>query len=172
MSDTRQTTDSMEDLDAPIVGTPMATPPTAKERTALQQAVSRLLDALAPDRPAARASRPPAAIEPHRTPRGCILQAATSAVSVSWFPEAADVALGELQIAEWSGVLSRPGSSHQVQGAVVVREQAFRPFESAPGTWSWRASDGTVYDTSALAAHCFALLDERSGDNLPADLAT
>jgi hypothetical protein len=141
-------------------GARWSAPPTAKERGAVQRAVERLLDELAPERATGRAVRPQVAIERHRTPRGCILQATTAAVSVSWFPDAADdAALGELQIVLWRGVVSRPGSAHRVEGATVVRERVLHPVEGGPAAWAWRGDDGTVYDTDTLAAECLAMLE-------------
>jgi hypothetical protein len=141
-------------------------PPTIRARANVQQAVGRLLDALAPERAAARLERVPAAVERHRTPRGCILQAPAGAVSVSWFPEAVDdEGFGELHIVAWRGVVSRPGSAHRVEGATVARELVLHPVDGGPPPaepWAWRAGDGTVYDTDALAAHCLALLEERT----------
>lgn len=144
-------------------------PPTLKERTAVQRSVDRLLDELAPERAVTRADRPKTSVERHRTPRGCILQAAAGAVSVSWFPDADnDVALGELQVVAWRGTLSRPGSVDRSEGAVVVKELVLRPIEGVPGekgaqTWVWRALDGTTFDGDALAAHCLALLELQMG---------
>lgn len=160
----------MYDTDDPLDSNPTragaeprwAAPPTAKERGAVQRAVDRLLDELAPERATGRAVRPPVPVERHRTPRGCILQAAAAAVSVSWFPDAADdAALGELQIVAWRGVVSRPGSAHRVEGATVARERVLRPVEGGPAVWAWRAEDGTVYDTDALVASCLAMLEEQ-----------
>src|SRR5687768_8504772 len=89
-------------------------PPTAKERTATQQEVNRLLDALAPER-AAHHGGAQRAVERHRTPRGCILQAPAGAVTVSWFADSAQGAeLGELQVVAWHGTVTRPGSSQRV----------------------------------------------------------
>jgi hypothetical protein len=91
-------------------------------------------------------------------------------VSVSWFPDAAtEAAFGELQVIVWRGVVSRPGSARRAPGgAVVARELTLWPVEGAAGGgvgdaagWGWRAADGAVYDTEALAAHCLALLEEQ-----------
>ncbi|MGZ8492616.1 MAG: hypothetical protein ACXWZS_10495, partial [Gemmatirosa sp.] len=72
-----------------------AAPPSHKTRHDVKRAVDRLLDALAPERVVSRAPRIPVPVERHRTPRGCVLQAAAAAVSVTWFPDAAtDLALG------------------------------------------------------------------------------
>src|SRR5881275_3137202 len=92
-----------------------AAPPSQKTRNDVKRAVDRLLDALAPERVVSRAARIPVPVERHRTPRGCVLQAAAAAVSVTWFPEAVtDMAFGELQVTAWRGVVSRPGSAHRV----------------------------------------------------------
>jgi hypothetical protein len=137
--------------------------PTAKERDAVQRAVTALLDELAPERVAKRAERLPGAVEQHRTPSGCVLQAASAAVSVSWFPDAtADAALGELHVVVWRGVVSRRGSPRRPDGATIVGELVLRPVERPPDDCVWRAADGTAYDTAALAARCLALLAEQT----------
>jgi hypothetical protein len=142
---------------------PWVAPPSVKARAGVQRAVDRLLDALAPERVVSRAPRIPTPVERHRTPRGCVLQAAAAAVSVSWFPDAAtDAAFGELQVLAWRGVVSRPGSAHRAAGgAAIARELLLRPVEGGADGWAWRAADGAVYDTDALAAHCAALLEEQ-----------
>ena len=133
-------------------------PPTIKERNAVQQEVGRLLDAFAPERAAHRMGAKEA-VERHRTPRGCILQAATGAVSVSWFPDSAQGAeLGELQVMGWRGTVSRPGSSLRASGAQVVDELVLRPVEKQTGGLLWRATDGTTYTTDRLVAHCTEML--------------
>jgi hypothetical protein len=138
-----------------------AAPPSHKTRNDVKRAVDRLLDALAPERVVSRAARIPVPVERHRTPRGCVLQAAAAAVSVTWFPEAAtDVAFGELQVTAWRGVVSRPGSAHrEPAGATVASETTLVPAEGGPDGWGWRAADGTVYDTDALVALCAKLLE-------------
>jgi hypothetical protein len=140
-----------------------AGPPTHQARTAVKRAVDRLLDALAPERVVSRTQRLPVPVERHRTPRGCVLQAAAAAVSVTWFADApTEVTHGELQITAWRGVVSRPGSAHRVPGgASVARELTLVPCEGGPEGWQWCAADGTVYDTDALVAHCAALLEEQ-----------
>lgn len=135
-------------------------PPTVKERNAVQQEVSRLLDALAPERTANRSSGKDA-VDRHRTPRGCILQAAAGAVSVSWFPDSAQGAeLGELQVVAWRGTVSRPGSSQRASGAKPVEEMVLRPVETRMGDLEWRAGDGATFSTDALAVRCSELLDQ------------
>jgi hypothetical protein len=142
---------------------PWTAAPTAKERNAVQRAVTALLDELAPERELKRAERPAGAVERHRTPGGCVLQARSAAVSVSWFPDAtADAALGELHVVVWRGVVSRRGAPRRPDGATVVGELVLRPVERPPEDCVWRAADGTTYDTAALAARCLALLAEQT----------
>jgi hypothetical protein len=136
-------------------------PPTVKERNAAQQEVSRLLDTLAPERTANRTGGKDVVVERHRTPRGCILQAAAGAVTVSWFPDSAQGAeLGELQVVAWRGTVSRPGSSQRASGAQLVEEMVLRPVENRMGDLQWRATDGTMYTTDTLATRCTELLDQ------------
>ena len=140
--------------------------PTAKEKNAVQRAVTALLDELAPERVIKRGDRAAMAVEQHRTPNGCVLQAAKAAVSVSWFPEAADDALfGELHIVVWDGVVSRRGSPKRPEGATITKELVLRPVERPRDDTVWRATDGSTYDTATLAAHCLALLQEQIGES-------
>jgi hypothetical protein len=151
----------MGDPDEPEApsGLPEAAP-TVKARNAAQQEVSRLLDALAPERAAHRMGAKTSEVERYRMPRGCVLQTRTGAVTVSWFPDSAQGAeLGELQVVAWRGTVSHPGSSRRTAGAQVVEEMVLRPVESRMGGLVWRATDGTTYATDALAAHCEALLE-------------
>ena len=144
-------------------GTPWAAPPSIKARAGVQRAVTELLDALAPERVVSRAPRILVLVERHRTPRGCVLQAAAAAVSVTWFPDAAaDKGFGELQVTAWRGVVSRPGSADRTPaGASSARELALVPAEDGARGWAWRAADGTTYDTEGLVALCSALLEEQ-----------
>jgi len=140
---------------------------TVKQRTAVQHIVRRLLDDLAPERQPARGAPAPSAVQRHRTPRGCILQGATGAVSVSWFPATVnEETLGELQVVVWRGVVARPGSANRAQGsAVALTELVLRPEEGAEGAegdaWCWRAEDGRAFEPEALAERCRALFDEQ-----------
>jgi hypothetical protein len=151
-----------DEIDAPA-GPPGAAP-THKARNAVQQEVSRLLDALAPERAAHRVGLKTNEVERYRMPSGCVLQAAAGAVTVSWFPDSAQGAeLGELQIVVWSGTVSHPGSSKRTAGAKLVEEMVLRPAEARMGGLEWRASDGTGYSTDALAARCAAMLERWTG---------
>lgn len=137
--------------------------PTSKEKNAVQREVTRLLDELAPERATARIERAPAAIQQHRTPDGCILQAADAALSVSWYADAADdTRLGELQIVQWRGVVARRGAPPRPQPATIVRQQVVHPIEqSMDGGTCWRDDEGKLYDTAALTAHCLELLNSQ-----------
>jgi hypothetical protein len=145
-------------------GTSWADRPTAKQRMAVQREVMRLFDDLAPERAPARAGAPVPAVQRHRSPRGCILQAERAAVSLSWFAALpTDEALGELQMIEWQGTVSLPGSARRSdRAAVAVREVQLQPVLGEAGVCTWRATDGTVYDTDALASHCRDLLERGS----------
>jgi hypothetical protein len=152
--------DDPQEVTDPVANAFWAVPQTAKQRTAVQNAVSRLFEALAPEQTPARAEKSVSAgLQRHRSPRGCILQASGSAVSVSWFPETGtDIASGELQVVAWNGVVSRPGSATRLVGATVTSELVLNPVEPVPGHWAWRAPDGTVYDTAALVEYCVGLI--------------
>src|ERR687895_348346 len=85
--------------------------PSAKAKNAVQRSVTALLDELAPERVLKRVGEVQGPVEQHRTPTGCVLQAADCAVSVSWFSEATkDSALGELHILVWRGKVARRGA--------------------------------------------------------------
>jgi hypothetical protein len=144
--------------------TPWATPPTAKERNAVQHAVTALLDELAPEKALSRTGDQPVVVEQHRMPTGCILQGPNAAISVSWYPDAGEEsAFGELDVVVWRGVVSRRGAPPRREGATIVGELALRPVEDSPGVFVWRAPDGETYDTDALATKCLALLQEQMG---------
>ncbi len=139
---------------------PWSAGPSAKARNAVQRSVTALLDELAPERVLTRGERIRLPVEQHRTPTGCVLQAATVAVSVSWFAEASpDAALGELRVIVWRGTVSRRGSKRE--SATMVREVVLHPLERPLEDCLWRATDGTEYDTAALAAYCIALLEDQ-----------
>jgi hypothetical protein len=137
-------------------------PTSAKAKNAVQRAVTALLDELAPERVLTRSDRLRAPVEQHRTPTGCVLQAATAAVSVSWFAGAGnDPVLGELRVVVWRGIVTRRGAPKRREGATVVSEMALHPIERPSDECAWRATDGSEYDTAALAALCTRLLDEQ-----------
>lgn len=122
--------------------------------------MTALLDELAPERVLTRGERIRLPVEQHRTPAGCVLQAATAAVSVSWFPEAtADASLGELRIIVWRGTVSRRGSKRE--SATMVKEVVLHPSDRPSDETRWRATDGSEYDTASLAAYCIALLEDQ-----------
>ena len=135
---------------------------TAKARNAVQRSVTALLDELAPERVLKRVEQLPGTIEQHRTPTGCVLQAATAAVSVSWFAEGGnDVTLGELHVVVWRGTVQRRGAPKSRKGAEIVSELVLRPMEPPADDKVWEATDGIRYDTASLAAKCTALLQEQ-----------
>jgi hypothetical protein len=134
--------------------------PTAKEKSAIHRSVVELLDTLAPPRVVRRGDPEIRAIEPYRTPAGCVLQAQDAAISVSWFADArANNSVGELQISVWKGVVSRGGSSYRRPAkATVVSEETARPLHTSSSGAVWRSDNGTEFDTPALAAYCMNLL--------------
>jgi hypothetical protein len=139
---------------------PRESPQTSKEKNAVQREVTRLLDALAPERATARPSRLIVSVQQHRTPNGCILQAPDAALSVTWYVEAADRGrVGELQVVLWRGIVSRRGSAPSPEPAEVVQREVLNPIERPTDDCIWRSDDGIVYDTSGLASHCLALLE-------------
>jgi hypothetical protein len=141
---------------------PRDAPQTSKEKNAVQREITQLLDVLAPERATARPSRLIASVQQHRTPNGCILQAADAALSVTWYVEAADRGrVGELQIVLWRGVVSRRGTAPSGAPAEVIQTEVLNPIERPTDECIWRSDKGTVYDTAGLAAHCTALLDSQ-----------
>src|SRR5918992_5682780 len=107
-----------------------STAPTVKAKNAVQRSVTALLDELAPERVLKRAEQLSGPVEQHRTPTGCVLQAATAAVSVSWFADAArDAPLGELHIVVWRGTVTRRGVPRSRRSATIVAELVLRPIE-------------------------------------------
>lgn len=138
---------------------PWVSGPSAKRRNAVQRNVTALLDVLAPEQTLTRREAVKVAVAQHRAPNGCVLQAATAALSVSWFEDDSP-ALGELHLIVWSGVLSRRGAPVQRHGATIRREIVLRPIDPPNEGRVWRGTDGTEYDTPSLAGYCVALLDE------------
>ena len=138
--------------------------PTSRQKMGAQQAAARLLDALAPERPPARRDEASPTVLRVRSPRGCVLQGAERAVSVSWFPPlASDATLGELQVIGWRGVVSRPGAGRQAPGsAEAVSREVVVPVESETEAWLWRTEDGRTYDVPALTDRCHQFLADAS----------
>jgi hypothetical protein len=142
------------------VTSPWSPAPTAKAKNAVQRSVTALLDELAPERALKRVDQLKGPVEQHRTPTGCVLQAATAAVSVSWFADAGnDAALGELNIVVWRGTVTQRGAHGARKGATIVTELVLHPIEPPAEECLWRATDGAQYDTASLAAKCLALLE-------------
>ena len=134
-------------------------PPTTKQRTSVQREVTRLVDELAPVRAPARPGAVQPAVQCHRLPRGCVLQGATRAVSVSWFPAAAsEASLGELQLVSWRGTVSLPGSAARRSGATMLDEFVLSPIEKEDGVWRWQSATAD-WTTDELVARCRDLLD-------------
>src|SRR5688500_6552637 len=110
--------------------TPWSASPTAKAKNAVQRSVTALLDELAPERVLKRVELLPGHVEQHRTPTGCVLQAAEAAISVSWFADAGnDAVLGELHVVVWRGTVTRRGAPRTRKGATIVAELVLRPIE-------------------------------------------
>jgi hypothetical protein len=134
--------------------------PSAKAKSAVQRSVTQLLDELAPERVLTRVVGVKGSVEQHRTPTGCVLQAADCAVSVSWFPDATkEAVLGELHVLVWRGKVARRGNARPPKGATMVADLILRPIEPPADDCLWQASDGARYDTASLAAHCLAHLE-------------
>ena len=142
-----------------------STSPSAKSRSVVQRSVTTLLDALAPERVLKRVEQLEGSVEQHRTPTGCVLQAAACAVSVSWFPSATkDAALGELHILVWRGKVARRGTPRSSKNATLVTELVLRPIEPPTDDCIWQSTDGARYDTASLAAHVLSLLEAQIVD--------
>jgi hypothetical protein len=130
----------------------------------VQRSVTQLLDELAPERVLKRVGELRGPVEQHRTPTGCVLQAADCAVSVSWFADATkEAVLGELHVLVWRGKVARRGNTQPPKGATLVADLTLRPIEPATDNCLWQATDGTRYDTTSLAAKCLALLEAQIG---------
>jgi len=141
-----------------------STSPSAKTRNSIQRSVTALLDELAPERVLKRVEQLEGSIEQHRTPTGCLLQAATCAVSVSWFADAKETALGELHILVWRGKVARRGAPRSPRQATLVTELVLHPIEPPADDCIWQAADGTRYDTASLAARTLSLLETQIGN--------
>ena len=134
----------------------------------MQREVVRLLDELAPERSNARSTPVVGEVKQTRTPEGCVLQAETAAISVTWYAQADDQdRVGELQILLWSGVVARRGGSPGKNAAQVVRQEVLNPIEQPVDGSVWRSREGVVYTTPGLAAYCLALLEQQSNASTP-----
>lgn len=149
----------MKDPTKPIAP-PWAVSPTAKAKNTVQRSVTALLDELAPERVLKRDRQLPGPVEQHRTPTGCVLQAAEAAVSVSWFAGSGNT-LGELRVVVWRGTVTRRGAPRTRKNAEIITELVLRPVEPPADDCVWEAADGTQYDTASLAAKSLALLKEQ-----------
>jgi hypothetical protein len=142
---------------------PRSTAPTYRAKNAVQRSVTALLDELAPERVLRRIDQLPGPVEQHRTPNGCVLQAANCAVSVSWFPEESRGGrLGELHVLVWKGTVARRGATSAKKGATLQTEYVLHPIEPPADDCLWRATDGSQFDTASLAARCLSLLEEQA----------
>jgi hypothetical protein len=91
-----------------------------------------------------------------------VLQGATRAVSVSWFPASpSESTLGELQLVTWKGTVSLPGSASRRSGATTTEEIVLAPVE-VNGVWRWQGA-GLNLTTEDLVARCRELLDTPAG---------
>jgi hypothetical protein len=137
--------------------------PSAKEKNFVQKSVVALLDELAPEKVLKRGDRITVPVEQHRTPTGCVLQAARAAVSVSWFVDSGSdkSVLGELHVTVWRGIVARRGMSKSRENATLERELVLHPIERPSNDLVWRATDGTEYDTASLASRILAMLEEQ-----------
>jgi hypothetical protein len=138
------------------------TSPTAKAKNAVERSVTALLDELAPERVLKRDRQLAGPVEQHRTPTGCVLQAADAAVSVSWFAGAGN-ALGELRIVVWHGTVQRRGAPRSQKAAKIIEELVLQPIEPPVDGQLWEDADGRKYNTASLAAKSLALLKEQVG---------
>jgi hypothetical protein len=144
------------------IGPSWSAAPKAKAKNAVQRSVTALLDELAPERVLKRVEALRGPVEQHRTPTGCVLQAATAALSVSWFADAGnDAVLGELHVVVWRGSVQRRGTPKNRKGATLVAELVLRPIEPPADDCLWQATDGTQYSTATLTAKCLALLEDQ-----------
>lgn len=151
----------MTDTASPIMS-PWSVAPTAKSKNAVQRSVTALLDELAPERVLKRVEQLPGSVEQHRTPNGCVLQAASAAVSVSWFADGSKQSeLGELHVLVWRGTVTRRGKAENEKGATIASELVLRPIEPPLDGFNWQESDGTRHDTSSLSGKCLELLAEQ-----------
>ena len=148
----------MNDQPQPVAG-PWYRGRSAKQRAVVPRAVKALLDILAPERVLARGEDRKVLIETHRTPKGCVLQAPATAVSVSWFEDDSP-ALGELHVVLWSGVVTRRGAAAQREAARLCKEMVLAPIDPPQDGALWQAPDGKTFDTAALVTYVSGMLEE------------
>ncbi|HEY7894234.1 MAG TPA: hypothetical protein VIC24_04990 [Gemmatimonadaceae bacterium] len=144
---------------------------TPQQRAAARRELERLLDKLVADikhrmpMPGAAAMNetPESALVPYRSPDRCVVQGASGAVSVSWFPaQFTDASLGELQVIEWQGVVAVRGAVRRRESAAasIVRADVYRQVQTPDG-WGWQPStsdDAPILSTEDLTALCLGPL--------------
>jgi hypothetical protein len=139
-----------------------STSPSAKARTAVMRSVTALLDELAPERVLTRVEQLKGPVEQYRSPSGCVLQAATAAVSVTWFPEAAkEGILGELHVVVWHGRVTRRGVPKPPKAATVAGELVLHPTERPADEPVWETKEGEQFTTASLSARILELLEKQ-----------
>jgi hypothetical protein len=149
-------------MDDPTEARPWIAGPGVKAKNVVQRTVVALLDALAPETVLTRGDRIKLRVEQHRTPTGCVLQAARAALTISWFSDADTSApFGELHVIVWRGVVTRRGAPPIRDGATVIKDLVLYPIENPFGDHVWRTTDGKQYGTTSLATECLALLEEQ-----------
>src|ERR1700716_4706107 len=105
----------MDESNKPLA--PWTASRSAKEKNVVQRAVTALLDQLAPEKVLKRGDTLSLDVEQHRTPNGCVLQAPTAAVSVSWFSKTGkETPPRELHGDVWKGGVSSPGRAANPAG--------------------------------------------------------
>lgn len=149
-----------------------ATRLTSQHRASAQRELERLLDKLSKDLAAAGVDSPDLGFKLHRSPGRCVMQGSVGAVSVSWFPaQLLETWVGDLQVIEWQGVVTFPGSAPKVNGkATVVEIALFHLVRAGDADWGWQP-DGEVpvITTEALAVHCLGRLRVQGGSGAIAD---
>jgi hypothetical protein len=136
--------------------------PSAKARTAVMRSVTALLDELAPERVLTRVDQLRGPVEQHRTPTGCVLQAADRAVTVSWFAETSkEGMLGELHVVVWHGRVTRRGVPKPAKAATVVGELVVHPIDKPADETVWQTKEGEQFTTATLAARVLTLLESQ-----------
>lgn len=165
--------DVQEEDEEPIVSLGNAAPRlTAQHRASAQREVEKLVDKLSADLPSLLNEAGEATMKMNRAPGRCVMQGTGGAVSVSWFPAQFDeTSAGELQVIEWRGLVTLPGSAPKPDAkATIVEVSLFHLVRGAgPNEWTWQGDkEPTAFETEGLAQRCLERLKAREAKSAKA----
>ncbi len=168
--------DVQDDDEEPIIALGSSAPRlTAQHRASAQREVEKLVDKLSQDLPLLLNDAGEANMKMNRAPGRCVMQGTGGAVSVSWFPAQFDeTSAGELQVIEWRGLVTLPGSAPKPDAkATIVEVSLFHLVRGAgPNEWTWQGDkESKAFETEGLAQRCLERLKTREAKAVKAAAA-